>query len=106
VKHRFTAEALSDYENAVVYYETREAGLGVRFILEVDELISSMLEFPRMGPRIEGAPADLGIRRCIVQTFGVEIDYLIEDESVLVILAVFHGSREPGFWLRRLERDR
>ena len=78
MKHRFTTEALSDYENAVEYYETQERGLGARFILEIDELISSMLEFPRMGPTVAGAPPELGVRRGIVQTFGVEIDYAPE----------------------------
>lgn len=104
MKHRFTAEALSDYESAVVYYETQEPGLGVRFIIDVDELISTMLEFPRMGSIVAGTPADLEIRRCIVQTFGVEVAYMLEGDE-LVVIAVFHTSREPGFWLDRLKRQ-
>lgn len=103
MKHRFTAEALSDYESAVVYYETQEPGLGVRFILDVDELISTMLEFPRMGVVVDGTPPNLEIRRRIVQTFGVEIDYMLEADE-LVVVAIFHTSREPGFWLDRLKR--
>jgi plasmid stabilization system protein ParE len=102
VKPRFTAEALADYESAVVYYETQAPGLGARFILETDELIASLVEFPRMGPTIEAAEPELSIRRCIVQSFGVEIDYMIEGDEI-VILAVFHGSRRPGFWLDRLK---
>lgn len=71
-----------------MYYETQATGLGVRFILDVYELISTMLEFPRMGNVVDGTPPGLEIRRCIVQTFGVEIDYTLEPDE-LVIVAIF-----------------
>jgi hypothetical protein len=37
---RFFAEALAEYEDAVVYYEKREEGLGARLIQEFDEAVA------------------------------------------------------------------
>ena len=104
MKHRFTAEAVADYEHAVVYYETREPGLGARFILEVDDVIATVLEFPFLGAKVDGAPEELGLRRALVQSFGVELAYMLRGSEEVVIVAVFHGSREPGFWLERVLR--
>jgi hypothetical protein len=56
-----------------------------------------------MGSVVDGTPAALAIRRCIVQTFRAEIDYMLEADE-LVVVAIFHTSREPGLWLDRLRR--
>jgi hypothetical protein len=47
----------------------------------------------------------MGIRRRLLQRFGVEIDYMPSDDA-LVIIAVFHGKRRPGYWQERLRRLR
>lgn len=43
---RFFAQALAEYEDVVVYYETREEGLGARQIREFDEAVAVVTEFP------------------------------------------------------------
>jgi toxin ParE1/3/4 len=91
------------YEDAIAYYESLRAGLGESFIPEVDRLIATTLEFPQMGAVVEGTPPELGVRRRLLQRFGVEIDYRISGET-LIILAVFHGKRRPGYWRERLRR--
>jgi hypothetical protein len=52
---------------------------------------------------VDGIPLDLDLRRRVLQRFGVEIDYLRSDDT-LVIVAVFHGRRRPGYWKDRLTR--
>jgi hypothetical protein len=42
---RFFADALAEYEDAVVYYEKREEGLGARLIKEFDEAVAVALEY-------------------------------------------------------------
>ncbi|MBK7976543.1 MAG: hypothetical protein IPK07_25840 [Deltaproteobacteria bacterium] len=44
--HQFLAAAFAEYEDAAVYYELQEPGLGSRFLLEVDEAIAFTLESP------------------------------------------------------------
>lgn len=101
--HRFLDEALEEYEDAVVYDETLRPGLGASLILEFDQAIASTLEFPDIGTPVDGVPAELGIRRRILQRFGVEVDYLVAGDT-LIILSVFHGRRRPGYWKDRLKR--
>ena len=43
---KFFAEALAEYEDAVVYYEKREEGLGARLIQEFDGAVALALEYP------------------------------------------------------------
>jgi plasmid stabilization system protein ParE len=101
--HRFLREALEEYEDAIAYYERLRSGLGASFILDFDQVIATTLEFPEMGPLVEGAPAHLGIRRRLLQRFGVEIDYMRSGDT-LIIIAVFPGKRRPGYWRDRLRR--
>ena len=103
--HRFLREALEEYEDAIVFYEKLRPGLGASFILDVDQVIATTLEFPEMGTPVEGTPLDLGIRRRLLQRFGVEVDYM-PSEGMLLIVAVFHGRRWPGYWASRLRRLR
>lgn len=104
-RYRFLREALEEYEEAVTYYERRRTGLGDTFIQEVDRVIALTLEFPEMGAPVTNTPPDLGVRRQLVRRFGVELDYLVSDDAI-VVLAVFHGKRRPGYWKARLERLR
>jgi hypothetical protein len=48
---KFFAEALAEYEDAVVYYEKREEGLGARLIQEFNEAVALALEYPGAFPR-------------------------------------------------------
>jgi toxin ParE1/3/4 len=43
---------------------------------------------------------DEDIRRCLTQKFPYGILYTIEPDYIL-ILAVMHCSREPGYWKNR-----
>ena len=104
-RYRFLREALEEYEDSVAYYERARAGLGQRFAGEVEHLIALILEFPEMGALVEGTPPDLGVRRQLVLRFDVEIDYLVSDDTI-VVLAVFHCKRRPGYWRRRLRQFR
>jgi toxin ParE1/3/4 len=104
-RYRFLREALDEYEEAITYYERRQAGLGDTFVRDVDRVIALTLEFPEMGAPVANTPPNLGVRRRLVRRFGVELDYLVSDDAI-VVLAVFHGKRRPGYWKERLERLR
>jgi toxin ParE1/3/4 len=105
VRYRFLCEALQEYEDAVSYYESRRPGLGDTFVSEVERVIALTLEFPAMGAPVADTPPELGVRRRLVRRFDVEIDYLVSGEAI-VILAVFHCKRRPGYWKDRLGQFR
>lgn len=91
----FHPEALAEYNEAGFYYAGQQAGLDLRFIVCVEEAIGSILEDPRRWRTI-----DDDVRRCLTRVFPYSILYTVEDGCILII-AVAHSSREPGYWKRR-----
>ena len=100
-RYRFLREALSEYEDAIEYYERAQAGLGDTFIQDVERVLAVTLEFPEIGPPVADTPPALGVRRRIVQRFGVVVDYIVGDDE-LIVIAIFHCKRRPGYWRDRL----
>jgi hypothetical protein len=100
---RFFAEALAEYEDAVVYYEKRDQGLGARLIHEFDEAVALALEFPEAFATIQEAPVALGLRSVMLRSFPIKLVYTVRDDA-LFLVAVFHARRRPGYWLERLKQ--
>jgi toxin ParE1/3/4 len=100
---RFFPEALAEYEDAVVHYEMREEGLVARLIREFDEAVALAIEFPALAPAIHEAPASYGLRWMLLQSFPMKLIYTVRDDA-LIIVAVFHARRRPGYWLERLKQ--
>ena len=94
--HDFHPEAQLEYRDAAGFYENRQPGLGTAFTLDVEHAIRRILEAPERWPIIEE-----DVRRCLTRLFPYGIFYTIEQDSIL-ILAVMHSSRMPGYWRNRL----
>ena len=93
---RFSSEARDDLYGAVNYYERQEPGLGQRLRHEVSEILRTISSSPYLWR--ERLP---GYRRVNLPVFPFYLAYVIRDGSV-VILALAHEKREPGFWIKRL----
>lgn len=96
MKHVFHPEAAVEFEAAIVYYEERGVGLGQRFATEVRAAIEHIVNAPEKWRILE---AD--VRRCLTRVFPYSVLYTIEPDFIL-ILAVMHGKRQPGYWRGRL----
>ncbi|MSP63343.1 MAG: hypothetical protein EXR72_23970 [Myxococcales bacterium] len=46
-------------------------------------------------------PADLDVRRRVIERFPLTVVYLVRDDT-LIIVAVAHQRRRPGYWMQRL----
>ncbi len=92
---RFVAEAEQDLDEAVSFYDTRRKGLGTDFASEVAAGLELILERPKawhpIGPRT---------RRFRLRRFPYNLIYHILPDSIL-ILAVAHQRRHPGYWRHR-----
>ncbi len=99
MSHRFHPEAAAEFAEAVQFYQERSRGLGRRFAKEVRAAIIRVVANPDRWPILEA-----GVRRCLVSVFPYAVLFTIEADFIL-ILAVMHGKREPGYWRDRL-RDR
>lgn len=93
VKYHEAAE--EELLNEIAYLELRLPGLGRRFYTEIQRAENLVAQFPESGPEISP-----GIRKFVVRVFPFSLIYAIEKDSVLV-LAVAHQRRRPGYWLRR-----
>ena len=92
----FHPEALEEYNAAGFYYARKESGLDLRFIIAVENAIETILQDPLRYRRF-----DQDVRRCLTRLFPYAILYTIEDDFVLIV-AVAHFSREPGYWKHRV----
>jgi plasmid stabilization system protein ParE len=96
MRYEFHPEALEEYNEAGFYYSQKEPGLDLRFIISVENAIERILEDP-----LRYRPLDEDVRRCLTRVFPYAILYTIESGFILVV-AVAHLSREPGYWRHRL----
>ena len=95
MNYRLHREAQAEYEADIRYYKKCQPGLQHRFVAAVEEAIARILEHPERWRMIEPE-----IRRCLTRTFPYSIIYSVQGDTIF-ILAVAHGSREPGYWKKR-----
>jgi toxin ParE1/3/4 len=98
MRYEFHPEALEEYDEAALWYGEREPALALRFIEAVEDAIRRILEAPTRWRVIEE-----DVRRCLTRVFPYGLLYTIEPDFVLIV-AVMHCSREPGYWKQRLAK--
>jgi plasmid stabilization system protein ParE len=98
-EYQFLREAEEEMNEAAQFYEGRSRGLGQDLLDDVQHTIESILAFPESGPLISE-----NLRRRILRRFPFGLLYAIESERI-VIVAVAHLKRRPGYWKDRIEKD-
>ena len=96
MRYEFHPDALAEYEEAARYYAGCQEGLVLRFIAAVEHTVRQILEAPERCRILEE-----DIRRCLTRVFPYAILYTLEKDYVLII-AVMHCHREPGYWHQRV----
>jgi plasmid stabilization system protein ParE len=91
----FRPEASTELTEAWDWYEARRAGLGGEFVTCVEAAVAGAARTPEVNPRVHGE-----VRRALVRRFPYGVFYLVEGQALLV-LAVAHARRKPGYWLAR-----
>lgn len=99
MRFRFHPEARTEYREAALYYARQRRGLGVGFTEEIETAIHRILDHPEQF-RVREAE----VRCCLTRRFPYAVLYTIEPDGILIV-AVMHGSREPGYWKSRLEGE-
>lgn len=98
MRYEFHPDALAEYEAAALYYAERDPTVAQRFVATVEDAIDRILDSPTRWRVL-----DEDVRRCLTRVFPYGVLYTIEPEFVLVV-AVMHCSREPGYWKRRVAK--
>lgn len=94
---RFLEVAELELDEAASYYNQQSPGLGDAFVLEVVSAIDRIRRFPNAWH-----PMGEETRRCRLRRFPYGLIYALEGDEILVV-AVAHGQREPGYWRDRLQ---
>jgi plasmid stabilization system protein ParE len=78
------------------YYQAQTTGLGAEFLDEVERTIAAIASHPKAAPKIKQ-----DVRRRLLKRFPFGILYVATIDEI-VILAVMHLRRRPGYWQDRL----
>jgi len=97
MNYRFLLPALAEIREAATFYEGEVSGLGADFLDEVDAAMERILSFPEAW----GSPGG-NYRRCHLGRFPFSVIYAIQAEDEIVVISVFHQSREPRSWRENL----
>ncbi len=93
---RFLSPAREELRRAVKHYEAETPGLGSELAAQVEHAVQQVAEFPMLG-----RPHPAGVRQVVIQRFPFSIIYSVREPEV-VIIAVTHHRRRPGYWLKRM----
>jgi len=97
MRYEFHPEALEEFEEAAHYYADCQDGLELRFVAAVASVIRRIVQAPQRWRVFEE-----DVRRCLTRVFPYAILYTVEPEGYILIVAVMHCRREPGYWRHRL----
>ena len=94
------AEAEREWQEAVMWYEEREPGVGARLNVAIIELLQTLARQPERFPR----PTPLTHKAKVPTPWPYSIYFTINMEHREVkVLAIWHGRRSPDALLRRLK---
>jgi plasmid stabilization system protein ParE len=92
----YLAQALEEAEAAARWYNERSAVAAAGFSDEIDQAESAITRLPEAWPQF-----DHHTRRYLLRRYPFSIIYRIESRRILIV-AVAHGHRRPGYWKSRL----
>lgn len=97
---KIKSQARQEIHDAIQGLENQLPGLGAEFSAALTDAIEELRRAPEMFGFYEGGPTQLPYRRYHLKRFRRLIVYQVLTDEVLVV-AVAHTSREPGYWERR-----
>lgn len=95
---RFLDVAQQELDETVEYYNTELQGLGDQFLLEVLSSLERIQQFPEAWQQFTQ-----NSRRCRTRRFPYGLAYQILESEILIV-ALAHLHRRPGYWLDRISK--
>ena len=96
MRARFLKPAEIEVDEAIAYFDQQREGLGDRFEKDLRDTVSFIAERP-----LTGKPLTAHVRKFRLRTFRYNVIYVVDGDEV-VIVAVAHHRRRPGYWNIRL----
>lgn len=92
----FRRAAIAEFDEAADWYEGRKNGLGEEFTAAVRRVLARIAADPDLYPEVYE-----DVRGALITGYPYCVYYREEPGQVLV-LSVFHTSRDPSIWQQRL----
>ena len=92
--------AAAEMAEGAAWYDDRVTGLGDRFLSEAQDAFERIDETPLTGSPWVHRRVPEGVRRMFLRSFPYSAIYVLEPR--LVVVAVAHARRRPGYWRARL----
>lgn len=93
---RLLAPAQTELDEAISWYAEQAPGLGDAFLVEILKTFRLVEQFPQAWH-----PLTPEIRRSRLRRFPYSVIYT-EDAPGILVLAIAHQHRKPGYWKNRL----
>jgi plasmid stabilization system protein ParE len=94
--YRLHPEAELEFEAADEWYLSRNFEASVAFLSDVYDAMENIAQAPQRWPKHL-----YGTRRFVLQRFPFSVIYL-DDPEMIIIIAIAHGKRRPGYWKQRV----
>jgi hypothetical protein len=88
--------ATQELVEAVAWYNQQRDGLGYQFVKEFENALDRIVQLPNAWAQLSK-----NVRCCRLNRFPYGVLYTMREEDI-VIVAVMHLHREPGYWEDRL----
>ena len=97
---RVESAAEEELRAATGWYESRQAGLGARFLSEVGRVLNLIRRRPGLGGPVPRVRAGYEVRRVPLRRFPYFVIYRERGDDIQIV-AFAHTSRKPGYWRHR-----
>jgi plasmid stabilization system protein ParE len=98
---RYHPAARDELRAATKYGEADRPGRGERLEAAVHRVLGRLRRFPESAPRWPRLQSPFEIRRAIVKRHPYLVVYAVLPDQI-VIIAIAHTSKRPGYWRRRV----
>ena len=93
-------EAEVDLTDAATWYHSREPGLGLELLSDVNSAIARALKNPESFRRVRRNPE---VRRVLTRRFPYRVFFIVRPDAIIVF-AVIHSARHDQVWKNRAEQ--
>ena len=94
----FHPDASTDFAQALTWYAKHSRRAARGFETEIERITGTLAVHPLRYPECEA-----GCREATLRRYPYDLVYRVETNGTILIVAVAHSSREPGYWLDRIQ---
>jgi len=95
MRYRLDPAARDEYREAAERYLKESPRIAAAFVEQIEAAIRQVRDNPTIWRVLED-----DVRRCLVRRFPFGIYYTVE-KGEIIVWAIMHLHRQPGYWLKR-----